>query len=124
MSTKPKLGPIVIGVTNIKKAKEFYVNVFEIEIDNQDKNYVSARLNDTRIELEEDSEHRFPNWKKHQVGTYKNSEFIVEDMNAFIEKVRANGGKVISEPVMRPWGSVGAEIADPDGNIFLITQEK
>ncbi|MSU60477.1 MAG: hypothetical protein EXS52_00990 [Candidatus Staskawiczbacteria bacterium] len=124
MSKKPKLGAIIIGVTNIQKAKEFYVNVFEIEVASQDSNYLSAYLGDTHIELEEDSEHRFPNWVKHNIGTYKNSEFIVPHMNIFLEKVKTYGGKVISEPIARPWGTVGAEIADPDGNIFLIVQEK
>ncbi len=124
MNKKPRLGPIVIGVTNIERAKEFYVNVFEIEVERQDSNYLSAYLGDTHIELEEDSEYRFPNWTKHHIGTYKNSEFIVEDVNTFLEKVKVYGGKVISEPVTRPWGTIGAEIADPDGNMFLIVQEK
>jgi predicted enzyme related to lactoylglutathione lyase len=122
-SKKPKLGPIVIGVKDIEKAKEFYVNVFEIEVDERSENYLSSHLGNAHIELEEDSKNRFPDWKKNNVGTYKNSEFIVPDMTAFLKKVTQYGGKVVSTPVKRPWGSISAEIADPDGNIFLISQE-
>lgn len=75
---KVKLGPIIIGVRDIEKAKNFYINI----------------------------------------GTYKNSEFIVLEMSNFLVEVKNNGGKVISEPVERPWGGINAEIADPDGNIF------
>lgn len=123
-TTKPKLGPIIIGVTSIEKVKEFYVKVFEIEIAEQKENYLSAYLNETHIEIEEDCASRFPGWKEHNVGTYKNSEFIVPNMNLFLKKVQEYGGKIISQPVMRPWGATTAEIADPDGNMFLISQDK
>ncbi|MDO8564102.1 MAG: VOC family protein [Nanoarchaeota archaeon] len=124
LNNKPKLNAIIIGVNNIDKVLDFYLNVFEIKINERKNNYLSAYLNDTFIEIEEDCKDRFPNWKKHNVGTYKNSEFIVQDINLFIKKVKDNGGKVISPPTERPWNAITAEIADPDGNIFLITQDK
>ena len=124
LSEKPRLGPIIIGVNNIEKIKEFYIKVFEIEIDHQSENYLSAHLGDAHIELEEDSPHRFPHWKEHNVGTYKNSEFFVPNMSRFIEKVLRYGGRVVGLPSKKPWGSITAEIADPDGNIFLISQER
>lgn len=121
---KPRLGPIIIGVNNIEKVRNFYLSVFEIEVEKESNHYLSSRLNDTHIELEEDSENRFPNWKSHNVSTYKNSEFIVYDLETFLKKVSEYGGKVINGPMERPWGGINAEIADPDGNIFLISQEK
>jgi lactoylglutathione lyase len=120
----PKLGPIIIGTSNIEKAKDFYVKVFGIKIENESPNYVSARgVDGTHIELEEDSENRFPNWEKHNIGTYKNSEFSVDEISSFLDSVEQNGGKIISEPKERPWGGYGAEISDPEGNMFLISQK-
>lgn len=120
----PQLGPIIIGVINLEQAKEFYINVFGLTIESESPNYVSARGADgTHIEIEQDSEDRFPNWKEHNVGTYKNSEFKVNDIFSFFEIVKQYGGKIITEPIKRPWGSYGGEIADPEGNIFLITQK-
>jgi predicted enzyme related to lactoylglutathione lyase len=119
----PKLGPIIIGTSSIEKAKKFYSAVFGITIEHEEPHYVSARGADgTHIELEEDSESRFPRWAEHNVGTYKNSEFLVSDIHAFTERVVQHGGKVISAPTARPWGGFGAEVADLDGNIFLISQ--
>lgn len=121
-SAKIKLGPIVIGVNNIEKALPFYVNVFGIKVERQDESYVSAYMEDgTHIELEMENEHRFPNWKAHNVGTYKNSEFQVADMAAFLEVVTTHGGHIISPSTPRPWGGLAAEISDLDGNIFLIS---
>lgn len=118
-----KQGPIIIGVKDIEKAKIFYLNVFELEIDIQSHNYLSCYLGDIHIEIEEDSENRFPNWAKNNIGTYKNSQFIVEDIEVFVTKVVQFGGKVISIPRTQPWGGINAEIADLDGNIFVISQE-
>jgi lactoylglutathione lyase len=120
---KVKLGPIIIGVKSIENAKPFYLNVFGIQIKKQSENYLSAFLGSTHIEIEEDSPNRFPFWAERNIGTYKNSEFVVSNMREFLEAVKSNGGTVVNEPVTRPWGSLGAEIADPDGNIFLISQE-
>ena len=120
---KPELGPIIIGVNDIEKVKNFYLNVFEIEIQKQSEHYLSARLNNTHVELEEDSENRFPMWKLHNIGTYKNTEFIVPDISVFLKKVKDFGGKIINDQTPRPWGGMNAEIADPDGNIFLISQK-
>jgi predicted enzyme related to lactoylglutathione lyase len=120
----PKLGPIIIGTSNIEKAKKFYSAVFGITIESEDTNYVSARgVDGTHLELEEDSENRFPRWAERNIGTYKNSEFSVPDINSFLDSVVQNGGKIMSNPVARPWGDMAAEFADPDGNIFLISQK-
>lgn len=124
-NSRPKLGPIIIGVKDVPKALPFYVNVFGINVDRQDESYVSSYMEDgTHIELEAWTEHRFPNWTEHNVGTYKNSEFQVADMEAFLKTVTANGGHIITPSTPRPWGGLGAEISDPDGNMFLISSPK
>ncbi len=121
----PKLGPIIIGASDLERAKKFYEVVFRLVIENDDQHYVSARgIDGTHSELEEDSEKRFPHWKERNIGTYKNSEFQVPNMTLFLEAVVSNGGKVVSQPVSRPWGDICAEFADPDGNIFLVSQKQ
>lgn len=120
----PKLGPIIIGTSDIEKAKKFYIAVFGITIESEDTNYVSARgVDGTHIELEEDSENRFPNWAERNIGTYKNSEFRVSNIELFLANVIENGGAIVSKPTPRPWGDIGAEFSDLDGNIFLISQK-
>jgi predicted enzyme related to lactoylglutathione lyase len=119
----PVLGPIIIGTSDIGKAKKFYVAVFGLIIDSESHNYVSAHgIDGTRIELEEDSENRFPEWAKRNIGTYKNCEFHVVDLMSFLRKVVEHGGTIVSPATSRPWGDVNAEFSDSDGNIFLVSQ--
>ena len=122
----PTLGPIVIGISDMERAKKFYTAVFGVTIKNEESaHYASAYgVDGTHIELEGDSPHRFRNWVKNNVGTYKNSEFTVRDIKAFLKMVVDNGGAVVTEPTPRPWGGFGAEFGDPDGNIFLISQKE
>jgi predicted enzyme related to lactoylglutathione lyase len=120
----PRLGPIIIGTKDLKVSKDFYIKVFGLEVNSENTNYISGHLIDgTHIELEEDSENRFNNWAEHNIGTYKSSEFYVADIKSFLDKVASNGGSVVSLPTKRPWGSLTAEFADPDGNIFLISEK-
>jgi predicted enzyme related to lactoylglutathione lyase len=119
----PVLGPIIIGTSDIAKAKKFYVAVFGLVIDSESDSYVSAHTIDgTRIELEADSENRFPSWAKRNIGTYKNCEFHVADLTSFLRNVVAHGGAIVSQVTPRPWGDVNGEFSDLDGNIFLISQ--
>ncbi len=121
----PKLRSVIIGISNMERAKKFYISVFGIIIENDESShYVSAHAVDgTHIELEGDSENRFTNWVKHNVGTYKNTEFVVSDINLFFDTVEKNGGKIVTKPVARPWGGFGGEIADTEGNILAISQK-
>jgi predicted enzyme related to lactoylglutathione lyase len=122
-SNFPVLGPIIIGTSDIARSKKFYVAVFGIVIDGESNNYVSAHIFDgTRIELEEDSENRFPHWATRNIGTYKNCEFKVVDLVSFLQNVVGHGGKIVSSPITRPWGDVNAEFSDCYGNIFLVSQ--
>lgn len=106
----PTLGPIVIGVNDLDQAKRFYTKLFGIKINEEDDHYLSATMIDgTHIELEEDCADRFPNWAKHNIGTFKNSQFVVSDIVAFLSQVVQLGGTVVSEPTQRPWGDMGAE---------------
>jgi predicted enzyme related to lactoylglutathione lyase len=122
-SNFPVLGPIIIGTSDIAKSKKFYVAVFGIIVDSESANYVSAHTIDgARIELEEDSENRFPQWAARNIGTYKNCEFHVVDLISFLQSVVEHGGKVVSSPIARPWGDINAEFSDSDGNVFLVSQ--
>jgi predicted enzyme related to lactoylglutathione lyase len=123
LSNFPILGPIIIGTSDLARSKKFYVAVFGIAIDSESKNYVSAHTIDgARIELEEDSENRFPQWAARNIGTYKNCEFHVADLISFLKSVVEHGGKIVSSPIARPWGDSNAEFSDCDGNVFLVSQ--
>lgn len=124
MSNYPTLWAIIIGTKDAERAKQFYINVFWIIIEVEKPHYISAKMQDgTHIEIEEDSENRFPNREKHNIGTYKNSQFMVDDLEGFLEKVIKYWWSVVSSIKSKPRWST-AEIADPEGNMFLIGDKK
>ena len=47
--------------------------------------------------------------------------FETDDVDAVVDKVRATGGAIGSEPTDAPWGVREATVSDPDGNGLYIT---
>ena len=121
MSTR--LWSIIIGVHSIEKSREFYEKVFGFIPSESSNYYLAGHIWEAFVEIEEDSPHRLPYWAAGNIGTYKNSEFIVDNIDAFIEKVIAYRGSILTPPRSMPWWGRNAEIADPDKNIFLISQK-
>lgn len=47
--------------------------------------------------------------------------FVVDDVDAAVARVAAEGAAVTSPPQDTPWGTREATLADPEGNDFLLT---
>jgi lactoylglutathione lyase len=46
--------------------------------------------------------------------------FVVDNVAETIDKMRAQGVKIIKEPTEKPWGQIVAYVADPDGHYIEI----
>ena len=44
----------------------------------------------------------------------------VDDVDAVLEQLRANGAPVVAEPEDQPWGERVARTRDPDGNLVYL----
>ena len=44
----------------------------------------------------------------------------VDDVDAVLEQLRANGAPVVAEPEDQPWGERVARARDPDGNLVYL----
>ena len=49
--------------------------------------------------------------------------FVVEDVDAWVERLDTNGIEVLSGPTDRPWGHRTVHLTDPDGLIVELAQE-
>ena len=47
----------------------------------------------------------------------------VDDVDEAVEPARATGAAVVLEPADQPWGERIAYLADPDGNLVMLTAE-
>ncbi|XXX77449.1 VOC family protein [Sorangium sp. So ce134] len=46
----------------------------------------------------------------------------VDDVDATVERLRAAGVPVVLDPADQPWGERVAYVADPDGNLVMLTR--
>lgn len=49
--------------------------------------------------------------------------FLVDDVDAEAERLRAAGAEVLAGPVDRPWGHRTLHVLDPDGQVVEFAQE-
>ena len=118
-----KLNSILIGVSDIMKAKPFYEKVLNAEFTEVRPPFSCFTMNGIEFNIEEDSPERSEGWVGKYVGTVKPISFEVDDVTAFLELVVNNGGRIVSPAKDRPWGWRDADFADPDGNVFIVEQE-
>jgi predicted enzyme related to lactoylglutathione lyase len=118
-----KLSSILIGVSNLEKARPFYEKVLGLKFDEFRPPFASAYLGDIEFNIEEDAPYRKPGWAKQNIGGRKNISLLADDIDAFLKEAVAQGARVVSPVEVQPWGWKEAIIADPDGNEFIIDQE-
>jgi len=116
-----KLEVVPIGVTDVDRAKAFYVDKlgFHMDIDQPmgDKRYVqltpvgSACSISFGIGITET-----------KPGAIDGLLLVVEDINAVYKELSGRGAE-ISEPKLEAWGSTHSYLSDPDGNRWTIQQK-
>jgi catechol 2,3-dioxygenase-like lactoylglutathione lyase family enzyme len=55
----------------------------------------------------------------HELGT-----FMVDDLDAVVERIRSAGYRIVEEPTDQPWGVRQAAVVDPDGYGLTLTMPK
>lgn len=114
---------MLIGVTDLNKARSFYERVFGLETLEFRPPFMSAKLESIEFNIEENAPTRSADWGYKNIGTRKSFTFQVSNIFEFLEDAQMVGAKVIEGPTKREWGWYDAIIADEDGNEFVIEQE-
>jgi len=120
---KVKLNSVLIGVSDIIKIKPFYEKVFNAKFTDVRPIFSCFAMDGIEFNIEENSTERSAGWTEKYLGTTKPISLQVDNVDAFLELVLANGGKIITQPKDMPWSWRDAEFADPDGNTFIVEQE-
>lgn len=114
---------MLIGVSDLNKARPFYENVFKMEIVDFRPPFMQGRLGNIEFNIEENATYRTSDWATKNIGTRKSFTFEVSNIFEFLEKAEKNGARVIEEAKKQEWGWYDAVIADSDRNEFVIEQE-
>lgn len=120
---KVTFSTILIGVSDLNKARPFYEKVLGLQFDEFRPPFASARLGDIEFNIEENADYRASDWAQKNIGGRKSCTFHVKDIFSFMKDASAQGARVVHEPVKRHWGWYDGVIADADGNEFVIEQE-
>jgi predicted enzyme related to lactoylglutathione lyase len=118
-----KVSSIVIGVSDLRKAKIFYENVFGFTFQEFRPPFSSAMFDGIEFNIEENSKDRSGDWRSKYLGGRKSVGFKTDNLKAFLESAQAHGAHILQPPKEMPWGWREAVIADQDSNEFLIEEE-
>jgi predicted enzyme related to lactoylglutathione lyase len=118
-----KISSILIGVSNLDKARPFYENVLGFTFDEFRPPFASATFDGIEFNIEENAPYREAGWAKNHIGGRKPMSFKTDNLDTFLEKAQKSGATIIQKPEEKPWGWRESVISDMDGNEFLVEQE-
>ena len=116
-----KLEVVPIGVTDVDRAKEFYVEKFgfkaDVDMPLGDKRYVQLTPPGSACSIS-----LGVGVTKSKPGAIDGLLLVVSDIKAVYKELSGRGVD-ISEPKLEAWGSTHCYLADPDGNNWTIQQK-
>lgn len=107
-----------VKVTDMKQSLAFYRDVLSLKVKNEWPYYAIFDLPGTltfAIML---------GGRKGRKEGAPNIYFAVEDLDAEYEELKKKGVDFIEPPKKQYWGGYAALFADPDGNLFYLTQSE
>lgn len=115
---------IILYVNDSQKSITFYKDVLGLPMRAQHDTYVEFDTGATILALntkESVREITGLDIQEHERSSQTfELGFVVEDVQAVIEKLRQQHVQIVVEPVQKPWGQTVAYIADPDGHYIEI----
>ena len=128
MSGEPRIGvrgleAVTLYVEDLDHAKHFYGGVLGLRAEEIEDDFASYRVGAASLELHPSGE-PFPGvvLGRQGPGVAVQITLEVEDVEAAVAYVRAEGSEVFQEPKDRPWGKRDAGVHDPDGNEVYFSQ--
>ncbi|MGD0028882.1 MAG: VOC family protein [Candidatus Bathyarchaeia archaeon] len=107
-----------VKVTDIKKAISFYRDVLGLKIKNEWSNYIIFDLTGTTVFA------IMLGGKKGRKEGAPNIYLAVENVDEEYDRLKAKGVNFVEPPKKQYWGGYAAMFADPDENLFYLTQAR
>jgi lactoylglutathione lyase len=119
------LGYVILFVADLGRSIAFYRDVIGVPFRLQGDGYVEFATEGSRFGL----------YDRNRLGELTGQDataphrpggevvFLVEDVDAEAERLRAAGATILSGPVDRPWGHRTLHVEDPDGFVVELAQE-
>lgn len=112
---------VVVRVTSIEAAKDFYLNKIGLELLEDAGNFFAAKAGDVRLSF-------FAGYEKPESSedpkTGVSLIFRTDDLSASAIELEAKGVKPLGEVIDIPDFHKFLEYEDPDGNVFFLAEYK
>ena len=123
MTTVPRLGHVILYVSDLDVSVRFYRDVAGLPHRFTDAGYAEFGTGTTRLAVYERRRagvHGMPGQPLRPAGEVV---LVVDDVDAVAAALRDRGVPLMSEPADRPWGHRTLHVADPDGFVVEFAQE-
>ena len=114
-----------VFVNDVDKAYDFYVNKLGFEV----KDDQAFGEGNRWLELAPPGGQTYlavtrpsPEHSEGAVGGFSRIAFSTDDIQATYEQLVARGVEFSEKPTRQFWGGMQAQFADPDGNVFLLSE--
>jgi lactoylglutathione lyase len=119
----PKLGHVIVFVSDLAASVAFYRDVAGLEHRFTDAGYAEFATGATRFALYEQRRAEWLTGCAVAPGASAEVVLLVADVDVIAAGLRERGAALLADPVDRPWGHRTLHVADPDGFIVEFAQE-
>ncbi len=120
-----QVGYVILFVADLERSVAFYRDVLGLPFKLQGDGYVEFATEGSRFGLYDRNRLRELTGQGPEAPGAPGGEvvFLVGDVDAQAERLRAAGATVLNGPVDRPWGHRTLHLEDPDGFVVELAEE-
>lgn len=118
-----RIGYVILYVEDLGASVEFYRDVVGLPYKFTDAGYAEFGTEGTRFALFERRRAEWLTGRTVAPGAAGEVVVMVDDVDAWADRLAARGVEVLSGPADRPWGHRTVHVADPDGFVVEFAQE-
>ena len=120
-----RLGYVILFVADLERSVAFYRDVVGLEFRLAGDGYVEFATQGARFGLYDRNRLGELTGQGAELPRAPGGEvvFLVEDVDAEVERLRAAGATILKGPVDRPWGHRTLHLEDPDGFVVELAEE-
>ena len=118
-----KIGYVILYVEDLDVSVAFYRDVIGLPYKFTDAGYAEFGTDGTRFALYERRRAEWLTGGTVSPGPAAEIVLVVEDVDAYADRLAESGVPVLSGPADRPWGHRTVHVADPDGFVVEFAAE-
>lgn len=120
-----EIGAMTLFVPDLDRARQFYQDVFGLDVQPLDDDTVMLRFKGMAVFLHRAAaaQQQLPEVTGEARKGAGQFAIIVDDVDAVCAELTGRGAELLASPADRPWGMRTATFAAPGGHIWEIAQE-